>query len=223
MVILFLIPFLLLEGCGAFQDVNLSQLQHIANHISQTDCRRLVASLGSADFELDPRLLQEGLKLPATAPCIQLLVAWDKRERHQEVLMLLTRRLRQLHYPELAEWLSETTFEQLETDLRKEFAMDKSGCRNRQTAEKEAEVELRPNSIFFEGLQGIKAHQRHIIWAAAILTGLLLLFLGIKQLVRCCLRWKRTSKGYRNVKYNFELKNANSSDLESEYKKYCDC
>lgn len=44
----------------ALQDLKISQLEYIANHVSQTDCRQIVASLRSPTYDLDPRYIHEG-------------------------------------------------------------------------------------------------------------------------------------------------------------------
>jgi hypothetical protein len=45
----------------ATPNLNIAQLEFISNHLSQTDCRQLVASLRSPTYELDPRYIREGI------------------------------------------------------------------------------------------------------------------------------------------------------------------
>lgn len=65
----------------AHQDLKISQLEYIANHVSQTDCRQIVASLRSPTYDLDPRYIHEGNLLPIMKyPKLSIQKTFFKRE-----------------------------------------------------------------------------------------------------------------------------------------------
>ncbi|XP_065338830.1 uncharacterized protein LOC135938819 [Cloeon dipterum] len=223
---------LFLEGTAAFQDITMAQMEYIANHISQADCRRLVASLRSTSSENEKRSIMEGLEIPATTECKTLLVAWSEEDRaNDKVLSLVTHRLHQLHYPTLANWLSISALIEVENQLRKRL-LASTACISQNVgktvnstyaATKQAtKVESQQNSSFYRHL-GSQAFKVNILIGVLLLGGIVLLILAVKWLVKCCLRYRHRIRGYKNVEYRFEPKPAANIDIDEVYNRYCEC
>lgn len=65
------------EGCVATTDLNRHELRHIADHLTNAECRKLHESLQMHRFDLDHKVTG---KNEPHVPCIVLLQYWDKVE-----------------------------------------------------------------------------------------------------------------------------------------------
>lgn len=101
-------------------DMNNEQLKHIANHLTEKDCRRLIASLHFSSYELPANLTKYEAKIPK-APCIDLILQYSEgnepwqgeNKTHEQI----SRRLRQIGKSDLANWVGKTVFHQLAKDI----------------------------------------------------------------------------------------------------------
>ena len=53
-----------LMHANATIDVNLSELEYLAAHLSEEDCRQLIAALHIQSYQLQPQILEETGKMP---------------------------------------------------------------------------------------------------------------------------------------------------------------
>ncbi|KAI5644872.1 hypothetical protein NE865_03218 [Phthorimaea operculella] len=111
--------------------MTLEQLKFIASRLKETECRRLIASLYFASYELpsSASLTMAEKNVPENVSCIELLLKWNcgdaiwegEGKTHTDV----ERRLRQIGKETLADWLSVTAFHQMARDID-EHLLDKS-------------------------------------------------------------------------------------------------
>jgi hypothetical protein len=162
------------------------------------------------------------------------------------MLNQLARRLRQLQHPLLSNWLSRTSFENSELELRKSFTTAKERkCQRKNTTKstpivkkeemaKEQVVEtIDPdgefvlNETILDRLKKLVPDKKvglEIVLGLGVLTATLLLLFSINVLVKRCLKWKNRRKaGYRGVEFRFEPQNSEDIDIDEEYRKYCKC
>lgn len=112
-----LVLYLLISFKECTIDINIRQLQYLADHMSAEECRRLFASLyfDSDDIPIELDDAQE--EISRNIPCIKLLVKWNSGveswEGQGETHAFLKHRLTQLGYYDLADWLGKSVFQQL--------------------------------------------------------------------------------------------------------------
>ncbi|CAH2095237.1 unnamed protein product [Euphydryas editha] len=113
--------FFLISFTKCILDMNNEQLKYIANHLSEKDCRRLIASLHFSSFELPKNVSEYETKIPEAVPCIDLLLQYSngnepwqgENKTHEQI----SRRLRQIGKKELADWVGKTVFHQFAKDI----------------------------------------------------------------------------------------------------------
>ncbi|XP_069685076.1 uncharacterized protein [Periplaneta americana] len=107
-------------------DLNLPELEYVANHLKRIECKKLVASLHDPNFDIESNIDLAERKIPDDVSCLKLLVHWNSQagEGKGETHLLLARRLDQLGHEKLAEWLSKTVFHQLGRDLNRTLLSD---------------------------------------------------------------------------------------------------
>lgn len=117
-------------------DLNLTELQYLADHLHIEQCRKLVAALHFKSYE-KPNALNNAsecfsistsflifliaeAKITKDTSCIYLLLHWNssKNEGKGETHEIIQHRLRQIGREDLAEWLGKTTFQELGKDIR---------------------------------------------------------------------------------------------------------
>ncbi|XP_022916544.1 uncharacterized protein [Onthophagus taurus] len=102
-------------------DVNLPELQYLADHLDPKECRKLVAALHFHSYDLPNNIEEAELRLAKDMSCIRLLLHWNgtpgegKGETHE----VLSRRLRQLGRQDLSDWLGRTVFHELGKDIER--------------------------------------------------------------------------------------------------------
>jgi hypothetical protein len=107
-------------------DLNLQELEYVADHLTVQECRKLAAALLDPSFELDDNISAAERVIPADVSCLKLLLHWNstpgqgKGSSH----VTLVHRLKQLGHDSLAVWLSGTVFHQLEQDLNRTLLMN---------------------------------------------------------------------------------------------------
>ncbi|XP_046995656.1 uncharacterized protein LOC124607384 [Schistocerca americana] len=118
-----------LAVCRSSVDLNMAELQHVADHLNKRECRRLMAALRSPSRDLPSKSQLElaERQVPQTDHCIDLLLRWNSGSgrhgaRGRSGMEPLSRRLRQLGHPHLASWLSKSVFHALAQDLGDDVA-----------------------------------------------------------------------------------------------------
>ncbi|XP_064074201.1 uncharacterized protein LOC135193874 [Vanessa tameamea] len=102
-------------------DICDEHLIHIASHLSQNDCRKLIASLRYESYEMPTNLTEDETKIPKDIPCIKLLFDYSngtepwqgENKTHEQI----SRRLRQIGKSDLADWLGKAVFHQFAKDI----------------------------------------------------------------------------------------------------------
>ena len=149
--LLITVHFLIMNPIVIFStiDVNLSELEYLAAHLSTSECQKLIAALHYTTYELPENLTAAGklnnkkcsqlhlgkiqkFKLQfekqfternvnKDIPCLRHLLHWNMspNEGRGKTHEEIEHRLRQLHRNDLADWLGKTTFIQLGKDLEK--------------------------------------------------------------------------------------------------------
>nr|CAH7755729.1 unnamed protein product [Callosobruchus chinensis] len=164
-------------------DINAAELQYLAEHLTEEECRRLVASAHFKSYEVPNPLDQAERKIPKDVPCIDLLHHWNsnKDEGKGETHEALERRLRQMGKTELADWLGKTVFLELGVDLNRSFQYDFAETTT--TAVISSTVEFYPNM----GSLQAKVEGERPTWTpldtivSFTIVGIILLFTGL-----CC-------------------------------------
>jgi hypothetical protein len=113
-------------GVLATIDLNLQELEYVADHLTRSDCRKLVAALHDPNFYLENNIDAAERKIPNDISCLKLLLHWNSKpgEGKGKSHVILVRRLKQLGHDKLAEWLSGTVFHQLGEELNKNLFLD---------------------------------------------------------------------------------------------------
>ncbi|KAK5640809.1 hypothetical protein RI129_009356 [Pyrocoelia pectoralis] len=115
--------FVMILLCNYFSratiDLNLAELQYLADHLHAEECRRLVASLHFNSYNTPKALDIAEENVSKDIPCIRLLLHWNsqKGEGKGETHEVLQHRLRQLGHSDLADWLGKTVFHELGEEL----------------------------------------------------------------------------------------------------------
>jgi len=107
-------------------ELNLPELQYVADHLTKSECRKLVAVLHDPNFDIVNNIYAAEHKVPDDIPCLKLLIHWNSQpgEGKGETHVVLAHRLKQLGHDNLADWLSRTVFHQLGLDLNRTLLMD---------------------------------------------------------------------------------------------------
>lgn len=117
----FFVLFSIIVSTGiATHDVNLPMYIYLANHMTQQECVQLATLLYANS--LDQSSVEElSRDLPRDVTCLSLLMTWEngagKGQSHHNVANCL----KKVNHAKLAEWLSNTVFEQLAQQLDESF------------------------------------------------------------------------------------------------------
>lgn len=133
-----LLHLLILPVVQATINLNLPQLEYIANHLKPDECRQLIASLHLTEYDLPPSYKNAIADVPKDIPCIKLLVKWNSGielwEGHGKSHQDVEHRLRQLGKTDLADWLGKTVFHQLAKDINDSLLNNQFGAGSMTTA-----------------------------------------------------------------------------------------
>ncbi|KAF2894508.1 hypothetical protein ILUMI_11669 [Ignelater luminosus] len=104
-------------------DLNLPELQYLADHLRPDECRFLVAALHFKSYEQPNALEQAEEKVSKDIPCLRLLLHWNSApgEGRGETHEAVQHRLRQLGRNDLADWLGKTVFHELGEEMNRKF------------------------------------------------------------------------------------------------------
>ncbi|KAL4240029.1 hypothetical protein ACF0H5_000824 [Mactra antiquata] len=102
-------------------DLNIHQLQLIADHLTDDECTRLVSALRQVSFE--PAINSDGISNSDT-PCISLLLQYDRTVGFGKTFDDLAFRLGQIGQKELSEKLSQAVYEEKSDELDRYFLND---------------------------------------------------------------------------------------------------
>lgn len=115
------IVILSVEFVKCTTDVNLEHLKYLANHLLESECKKLVALLYSTSYDI-PSALSIAIKAIPDETCIKLLIKWnsgrEKGEGATKTHVDIAHRLRQLKRNDLAEWLAKSIFRKLSNDVK---------------------------------------------------------------------------------------------------------
>lgn len=119
-VIHFLITISFLRSAKTTIDMNVAELQYIANHLHSEECRKLCAYIHFKSFEPPLDANQAENNVPRNIPCLQLLLHWNSEvgEGKGQTHEILYNRLNQIGRQDLAEWLGKMVYHQLGLDLK---------------------------------------------------------------------------------------------------------
>ena len=92
-------------GCRATFDLNMQELEMVADHLTPAECRILSESLHSSEYKLPQNLT--GNEEPQL-PCVDLLLHWDENEGRGQSFVHLCLRLKQIGRKDVADKLSKT-------------------------------------------------------------------------------------------------------------------
>ncbi|VEN36582.1 unnamed protein product [Callosobruchus maculatus] len=165
-------------------DINAVELQYLADHLTEEECRRLVAAAHFKSYEVPNPLDQAERKIPKDLSCIDLLHHWNsnKDEGKGETHEALEHRLRQLGKTELADWLGKTVFRELGRDLNRSFEYDFTETTTAVIINSTAEFYLNMGSLqaIVEGERPTWTPLDTIV--SVTIVGIVLLFTGL-----CCI------------------------------------
>ncbi|KAF5282904.1 hypothetical protein FQR65_LT14181 [Abscondita terminalis] len=100
-------------------DLNLPELQYLADHLHPEECRRLIASLHFNTYEEPHALDVAEVNVSKDLPCIRMLLHWNSQpgEGKGETHEVLQHRLRQIGRVDLADWIGKTVFHELGQEM----------------------------------------------------------------------------------------------------------
>ncbi|XP_025836455.1 uncharacterized protein LOC112906479 [Agrilus planipennis] len=123
LLIYYIVVTVLFNFCNSTIDLNLPELQYLADHLHKEECKRLVAALHFKSYDKPCLLDLAENKVPSDPTCLELLLHWNSTpgEGKGETHEILLHRLRQIGRDDLADWLGKTVFHQLGNDLEREI------------------------------------------------------------------------------------------------------
>ncbi len=102
-------------------DLNIHELQMVADHLGSSEYRRLSESLHSDSLQPDHQLTGDS---EPELPCLDLLLRWDEREGKERSFHDLAHRLAQMGRTDLGERLSKVVNHEKAEAVRKTFLRD---------------------------------------------------------------------------------------------------
>jgi hypothetical protein len=93
-------------------ELNLPELQYVADHLTKSECRKLVAVLHHPNYDIVNNTDAEEREIPDDISCLKLLTNWNSQrgEGKAGTHVVLTHRLKQLRHENLTDWLSRNAF-----------------------------------------------------------------------------------------------------------------
>ena len=110
--VLVVFVFICVEGT---YDLNIHQLQWLADHMKVKDCRKLVESLHMKTFELEHKL--SGKAEPHMS-CVNLLVKWDREEGRGKSYNNIVIRLKEMGLADLAGKFTKIVMKEMDDQVR---------------------------------------------------------------------------------------------------------
>ena len=107
-----------LKICLSTTDINIHQLQMVADHLEQAECRQLAEALHEKKTFLQKQPTGED---EPEKPCIFLLLRWDRTEGHGKTFNDLALRLGQIGRRDLANKLSKAIYHEESEELQRTF------------------------------------------------------------------------------------------------------
>ncbi len=103
-------------------DMNIHQLQMVADHLTSDECRRLAVLLSTTGWSgEDSEVVGENVP---HIPCLDLLVAWDSKKGKELSFHNVAFRLEQIKRKDLAEALSEIVYHEKADTIQRTFLDD---------------------------------------------------------------------------------------------------
>lgn len=116
-----LILVALSSSLHATTDLNIHQLQYVADHLTDKECRKLAEALREKTFKIQNVLT--GNKEPNRI-CIALLLHWDRNEGKGKTFSDLSLRLRQIGRSDVANTLSKSVFHEKALAIKQGYLND---------------------------------------------------------------------------------------------------
>lgn len=102
-------------------DLNIFELEMVADHLTTEECRQLSEALHMKHFRLDHPV--SGQDEP-DLPCLDLLLQWDRGEAYNQSFLDLPLRLKEIGRHDLASTLSKTVYHEKSEAVRTAFLDD---------------------------------------------------------------------------------------------------
>eukprot|EP00918_Siedleckia_nematoides_P091790 GHVU01201522.1.p1 GENE.GHVU01201522.1~~GHVU01201522.1.p1 ORF type:complete len:235 (-),score=22.55 GHVU01201522.1:1234-1938(-) len=99
-------------------DMNIHEIQMVADHLTLRECRRLSEALRETTYRLSHRVTGEK---EAHVPCLGLLLQWDQHRGRNMTFHEMFLRLREIGRPDLAQKLSRTVNHELSENAKRNF------------------------------------------------------------------------------------------------------
>ena len=99
-------------------DINIHQLMMVSDHLTTDECRRLSEALHMVHYQTEHPLTG---KDEVDAPCLNLLLHWDRHEGRGKTFLDLALRLKQIERRDLADRLSMSVYHEKSEAVRKYF------------------------------------------------------------------------------------------------------
>lgn len=112
---------LTLHICSTTTDLNIHEIQMVADHLSVAECRQLSEALHMTGYRLDHPVT--GNNEPHI-PCLDLLLLWDMGEGRDETFNILALRLQEIGRHDLANMLSRTVYHEKSEAVRNALRLD---------------------------------------------------------------------------------------------------
>ena len=104
--------------CKCTTDINIHQLQMVADHLGKTECRKLAETLHQKGIFLEKQPTGEN---EPDKPCIFLLLRWERTEGKGKTFNDLALRLNQIGRKDLADKLSKVIYKEETDELKRTF------------------------------------------------------------------------------------------------------
>ncbi|KAL8584733.1 hypothetical protein ACOMHN_035653 [Nucella lapillus] len=99
-------------------DLNLRQLQYVADHLTVKECRRLITALYQMSFQLKE---SEMAPVKGRKPCLLRLTDWNKRGGEESTVEDLTVRLHQIGRTDVARDIAQAVYGETAREIHKYF------------------------------------------------------------------------------------------------------
>lgn len=204
--------------CRCTVDLNIHEIQYIADHLQEDKCRQLAEILHSESYTLTK--LGDGAEEPKLT-CIELLVLWDQTEGKNKTFHHLTHRLRQIGEAGLANKISKTVYHEESLAIKRAYLDDPfkkiihknsplldNGARQKHVASKYEEEDDPLDSVKLASIisGGICAGVILLLVLRTVCVGVIALVAPIfcpPSVIKACVtRWERLKECCERCKYN---------------------
>nr|XP_024218700.1 uncharacterized protein LOC112211381 [Halyomorpha halys] len=201
-------------------DVNLAELEYIANQLTPMECENLDKYLHSSTYEVTS---QTNFFSFGERTCLEILIHWNSspNEGLGETHSILSHRLKQIGRKDLADWLSNIVFQRLSTKLNKTVLANPFKEVIVETSEiPEAESSGNNSDLsFYHGEPDWETYDTVAILVAFFL--LIAIVILICELCGCCKSFQKKKKKVKiskNKKYKLLTEEGSSSCEDSAVK-----